>query len=329
MRRRTAVPTIRRGVSCSRGPTPRSERNPGVADVSVLTPSLNYGRFIEDAILSVLHQTDLSVQHVVQDGGSLDETVEVLTRFDGRIDWSSGSDASQSDALNKALSRATGRWIAWLNADEFYLPGGLASLVRVGERSGADVVYGECVFVDESGCIERLLARYRFSPRALWSYGPYISSCSVIIRRSVLAEDPWDVGVRRVMDWDLYMTLLQGGAIFVHTPYPAGAFRLHPAQVTSTPWEEWEQEDALVGTRHGRSSDPSERWRSFKRGRWLHGGHKLLGGSYVREIRARAFRGRDLRWFHSESANANFVEFLERCYGRSSPVRRTDEVPEV
>ena len=292
-----------------------------MADVSVLTPSFNYGRFIEDAILSVLHQTDVSVQHVVQDGGSLDETVEVLTRFDGRIDWSSNSDAGQSDALNKALSRASGRWIAWLNADEFYLPGGLASLVRRGDRSGADVVYGESVFVDEGGRIERLLAPYRFSPRALRTYGPYISSCSVIIRRSALGEDPWDVSIRRVMDWDLYMRLLQRGANFKHVLYPVGAFRLHPAQVTSSSWEEWEQEDASVGIRHGRSADSSERWRSFKKGRLLHRGHKLFGGSYVREIRARAFCGRDLCWFRSESAQATFAELLERCYRRSQPAR--------
>ena len=292
-----------------------------MADVSVLTASLNYGRFIEDAILSVLGQTGLSVQHAVQDGGSLDETVKVLTSFEDRVDWSSGSDSGQSDALNQALSRATGRWIAWLNADEFYLPGALASLVETGEQSGADVVYGESVFVDEVGRIERLLAPYRFSPRVLRTYGPYISSCSAIIRRSALGEDPWDVGIHRVMDWDLYMTLLLRRANFLHTLYPVGAFRLHPAQVTATSWEHWEQEDELVGIRHGRSADSSERWKSFKRGRVLHRGRKLLGGSYVREVRARAFRGKDLCWFRSESAQANFVEFLEGCYGRSQPAR--------
>jgi glycosyltransferase involved in cell wall biosynthesis len=301
--------------------TYRSERKPNVADVSILTASLNYGRFIGDAILSVLGQTDVSVQHVVQDGASVDETVEVLTRFGERVDWSSSSDAGQSDALNQALSRATGRWIAWLNADEFYLPRGLASLVETGEQSGADVIYGDSVFVDQAGRMERLLAPYRFSPRVLKTYGPFISSCSVIIRRSALGEGPWDVGIHRVMDWDLYMRLLQSGANFLHTLYPAGAFRLHPAQVTATSWEHWEQEDELVGIRHGRSTDSSERWKSFKRGRVLHRGHKLLGGSYLREIRARAFRGRDLCWFHSDSAQATFVEFLERCYRRSQAAR--------
>ena len=300
-------------------PTPRSERNPGVVDVSVLTPSLNYGRFIEDAILSVLLQTDVSVQHVVQDGGSLDDTAEVLTRFDDYIDWSSGSDAGQSDALNKALSRATGRWIAWLNADEFYLPEALAPLVLRGEESGADVIYGESVFVDEAGGFERLLARYRFSPRVLKTYGPYISSCCVIIRRSSLGDDPWDVDIHRVMDWDLYMRLLLQGASFLHVRYPVGAFRMHPGQVTATPWQEWQQEDESAAARYGGPTDLGERWESYKRGRRFHRAHKLLGGSYVREIRARASRRKDLRWFSSDPAYGNFAQLLERCYGQALP----------
>lgn len=84
-----------------------------MTDVSVLTPSCEYGRYIEDAIESVLGQQGVSVEHVIQDGGSTDDTVDVLTRFDGLV-WASESD----QGLNKALAKAGGRWIAWLNADE-------------------------------------------------------------------------------------------------------------------------------------------------------------------------------------------------------------------
>ena len=143
-----------------------------MVDVTVLTPSYNYGRFIEDALLSVRCQRGPSVEHVIQDGGSTDNTPQILADDSGHIDWTSEPDRGQSDALNRALSRATGRWIAWLNADEFYLPGSLACLVEQGERSGADVVYGECVIVDEAGSVVRLLPQYRFSSRVLRSYGP-------------------------------------------------------------------------------------------------------------------------------------------------------------
>ena len=218
-----------------------SEKREPVVDVSVLTPSLNYGRFIEDALQSALHQQGLSVQHIVQDGASTDDTLEVLSRFDANVDWTSEPDRGQSDALNKAMSRATGRWVGWLNADEFYLPGSLAHLIRAGEESGADVVYGDCAFVDESGRLLRLLAQHRFSPRVLREYGCYISSNSAIFRRSVLGKDPWDEELHKMMDWDLFMNLVLHDATVLYVPYPVGAFRMHPAQVTASP-RDWSSE---------------------------------------------------------------------------------------
>src|SRR4051794_22482734 len=119
-----------------------------MTDVTVITPSFGYGQFIEDAIRSVLGQQGLRVQHVVQDGGSTDATVDVLKTYSDEVDWVSHPDRGQSDALNEALERAKGTWVAWLNADEFYLPGGLAALVATGEKTSADVVYGDNVFVD-------------------------------------------------------------------------------------------------------------------------------------------------------------------------------------
>ena len=288
------------------------EREPAV-DVSVLTPSLNYGRFIEDALQSALHQQGLSVQPIVQDGGSSDDTLEVLSRFDANVDWSSEPDRGQSDALNKALSRATGRWVSWLNADEFYLPGSLAHLVQLGEESGADVVYGDCVFVDEAGRLLRLLAQHRFSPRVLREYGCYISTNSAVFRRSVLGHDPWDEGLRKMMDWDLFMNLLLNGATVLYVPYPVGAFRMHPAQVTASS-RDWSSEYAVMISRYGLATDIAHLKRLHKSVRWLHLIQKLFAGSYRRQSRARTLRGKDIRWFRSSLGYANSTELLERCY---------------
>ena len=96
-----------------------------VTDVSVLTPSYGYGRFIADGIESVIRQRGVHPQHIVQDAGSDDETLDVLRSFGDRVEWASEHDQGQSDGLNKALSKATGEWVAWLNADEYYLPDGL------------------------------------------------------------------------------------------------------------------------------------------------------------------------------------------------------------
>lgn len=290
-----------------------------MVDVTVLTPSRNYAEFIEDTILSVRGQHGVTVQHVVQDAASTDETPAVLARHAAYVEWASEPDRSQSDALNKAFTKATGRWIGWLNADEFYLPDALATLVTAGERTGADVVYGDCVIVDERGRVRRLLAHHPFSPRVLRNYGPSLSSCSAVFRRTALETNPWDVDIRRVMDWDLYLKLLERGATFRHVPYPAGAFRTHPGQVTAAPWHVWQEEDERIAARYGRPIRLGERWKAYTRWRWLHRALKLVSGAYRRETLARAFIGRDLRWFASDAARADAVRFIERMsrWGRA------------
>ncbi|MDR7551270.1 MAG: glycosyltransferase family 2 protein, partial [Armatimonadota bacterium] len=190
--------------------------------ISVLTPSFQYARFLRDAIASTSLQTQVNLEHIVQDGGSTDGTLDVLRMSPPLVRWASEPDNGQSDALNRALARADGEWIAWLNADEFYLPGGLARLREVGEETGADVVYGDCVFVDELGRFLRLVPQHVFSPWILRRFGPFIASCATIFRREALGESPWDVHVERIMDWDLYLRLASEGARFVWVPFPVG-----------------------------------------------------------------------------------------------------------
>jgi glycosyltransferase involved in cell wall biosynthesis len=290
-----------------------------MTDVSVLTPSYGYGRFIADAIESVLCQEGVSVQHVVQDGGSRDETVDVLGQFEGRIVWASEPDRGQSDALNKALTKANGRWIGWLNADEFYLPGSLATLVEHGERMAADIVYGDCIFVDVDGNVERLLPEHRFVARILRDYGCFISSNAVLIRRSVLREAPWDPSLKRIMDWDLFMSLLTQGTRFLYLPYPVGAFRAHDDRITSKPPADSHEEDE-VASRYGLPRDVHDRWRLSRRGRWLHPVYKFIDGAYVRQLEARSLRGRNLRWFASAAARETWVSLMGKCYRRGMTV---------
>jgi glycosyltransferase involved in cell wall biosynthesis len=131
-------------------------------DVSVLTPSYEYGRFIADGIESVIQQRGLRLQCIIQDAGSGDETLEVLQSLGHRVERASETDLGKSDGLNRALAKATGDWIAWLNADEYYLPDGLRVLVEEGDTSGADVVYGDCVTVDREGRVIKAVRTRRW-----------------------------------------------------------------------------------------------------------------------------------------------------------------------
>jgi glycosyltransferase involved in cell wall biosynthesis len=279
-------------------------------DVSVLTPSYGYGRYITDSIESVIQQDCLRIEHIIQDGGSEDETLDVLRSFGDHVVWTSEPDQGQSDALNRALAKATGRWVAWLNADEYYLPGGLARLIHEGERSGADVIFGDAIDVDREGKMIRLRAQHPFSPRILRWYGAF-PSVSFIVRREVLDDNPWDPMVRVVMDWELFLGLLAKGAAFRHLAYPVGAYRRHEHQVSMGLGS---AETTVVRQRYQIPTHRGYR----KGGKVLHRLYKLVVGTYVRQLRARRFQGADLRWFKEAAGSAPFKELLKRCYGESA-----------
>lgn len=279
-------------------------------DVSVLTPSFAYGRFIGDALESVARQEGVSAEHIVQDADSRDETIEVLRAWGDRVIWRSERDRGQSDGLNRAYRSARGRWIAWLNADEFYLPDGLRTLIAAGEKASADVVFGDAVFVDADGKLLRMVPQHRYSSFVLRHYGPYISSCAAVFRRSILGRSPWDAEIHRVMDWELYLRLGSQGARFVHIPYPVAAFRVHEAQITAMATGPEAEDSRAVKIRYGISGRLLER-----PARLLHATYKLSEGGYRRQLAARSRRGVDLRWVRSEIGPEGFFDLLRRCYG--------------
>jgi glycosyltransferase involved in cell wall biosynthesis len=278
--------------------------------VSVLTPSYGYGRFIGDGLESVSRQEGVVVEHIVQDAGSQDETIDVLRSRGGRLRWRSEPDRGQSDALNKAYQLARGRWIAWLNADEFYFPGALRRLVAAGEKSGADVVYGDAAYVDADGRLLRLGPQHGYSRFLLRHYGIYIPSCGTVFRRSVLGPNPWDVDIQRVMDWEIYLRLDASGARFAHVAYPVAGYRVHEGQVTAQPRELFAADRQAVRSRYG---IPGRRLK--KPARLLHASYKLGCGAYRKQFVAGRMRGIDLRWVRPEVGPDGITELLRRCYG--------------
>jgi glycosyltransferase involved in cell wall biosynthesis len=283
-----------------------------VPDLSVLTPSRNYGRFIGDALASVAAQ-DLNYEHVVRDGASEDETVAVLQEWSGKVQWESRPDRGQSDALNKAFRASRGRWIAWLNADEFYLPGGLKRLMDVGDESGADIIYGDAVLSDGQGKIIRLFAQHGFSSWLLRRYGVFVATSAAIFRRSILGNEPLDPEMKRIMDWDLYLRLDAQGAVFRHVNYAVSVNRIHGDNVSLQPIGGSAIEYKELETRYGAHAQ-----RVLFIDRATHAAYKLVSGAYRRQLAARRMRGVDLRWFRPEVGIGVAEQFLKRCYGVSS-----------
>jgi glycosyltransferase involved in cell wall biosynthesis len=118
--------------------------------LSIITPSLNQGAFIERTIRSVLDQGYEELEYMVVDGGSTDSSVETIRRYEERLAWwVSEPDQGQTDAINKGLARATGDVIAFVNSDDYYLPGAFEAAIGALERSGAPWVAGAARVVDE------------------------------------------------------------------------------------------------------------------------------------------------------------------------------------
>ena len=286
-------------------------------DLTVVTPSFGYAHYLRDAIKSVAEQRGMTVEHILQDGESTDGTVELLRELDDLVDWVSEPDEGQSDALNRGIRRARGRWVAWLNADEFYVPGGLGALVEAGDRAGTDVVYGDTLFSDGDGRLTRLLPQHAFSPFVLRSYGCFISTVSCIVRRSALGPDPIDASMRRMMDWDLYLRLLEEGASFQYVPVPVGVFRAHDTRVTATERRGFLQRlnrDDGFGREYDMVRERYGAMRVRRLGHIVHGGMKLTSGAYRRQARARAVHGADLRWFGSDEGARGWRRVAESCY---------------
>jgi glycosyltransferase involved in cell wall biosynthesis len=116
--------------------------------ISVITPSYNSGKYLEEAVKSVRDQDYPNFEHIVIDGGSTDNTLEILRKYN-HLNWTSEPDDGQSDAMNKGFEISTGDIIVYLNADDYFLPGAFKRVVPYFE-AGAKFVVGN-VRVDKNG----------------------------------------------------------------------------------------------------------------------------------------------------------------------------------
>ncbi|WP_016953302.1 glycosyltransferase family 2 protein [Anabaena sp. PCC 7108] len=121
--------------------------------ISIITPSYNQGHFIEQTIRSILLQGYTNLEYIIIDGGSTDNTVEIIKQYEPWISyWVSEPDNGQTHAINKGITKATGEIIAYLNSDDYYLPG---TLFKVAEHfrqfPNTDLLHGICRYVNEEG----------------------------------------------------------------------------------------------------------------------------------------------------------------------------------
>lgn len=198
-------------------------------DFTIITPNLNYGRYLGDCLQSVVAQSGATFEHLVLDGGSTDDSAEVAARFP-HATWISGPDEGMSDAINKGFDRAAGEWVMWLNADDRLKPGALAEVLRfVKSTGGTDVVFGSFDFVSESGDTLRRMRLCRWSRFVSVHHCCYVPSTACFLRRRTVIDEGarLDKEFRYVMDGELYARLDSMGKSFRYLPVSLADFRVH------------------------------------------------------------------------------------------------------
>jgi glycosyltransferase involved in cell wall biosynthesis len=211
---------------------------------TIITPSLNYGRFLGDCLESVATQLEhasqtgekagrtrplmITLEHLVVDGGSTDDSAAVAARFP-HVVWTQEPDQGMSDAINKGFDRAKGEWVMWLNADDRLKPGALAAMLPLLEKSDADIVYGDWDFVNEAGIFLRHVTAPKWSRLVHIHHHCYIGSTAAFYRRGSVIDEGHRLrsDFRYVMDGEFYARLDAVGKRFEHVPVAVAEFRLH------------------------------------------------------------------------------------------------------
>jgi len=208
--------------------------------ITVITPSFNQGRFIEETLRSVLLQGYPELEYLVLDGGSTDNSVEIIKKYSPWLTyWVSEPDSGQSDAINRGLHRASGTFATWVNSDDMLCRNALiAHSTQVGFDRNT-VYVGDCRYLDETkhlvwthrGRVHSLEDLLRV--KTVWRSGGNIVQPEVLFPVELALQ----VGCLNpdnhfTMDYELWGKFFLAGATFQYTGIDFGVFRKHSAQKT-------------------------------------------------------------------------------------------------
>lgn len=218
--------------------------------ISIITPSYNQGNYIEETIRSVLLQSYPNLEYIVVDGGSTDDTVKILKRYQAEISTCiSEPDNGQSHALNKGFRLASGEILAWLNSDDQYFPDTLREVAMAFDSQSTDIVVGGCQTIKNYSRIPVTSYHSPILPmnqvtilpyekildfQGSWMKGNFFFQPEVFWTKQI-----WDKVGNRVdenlhfaMEYEFFLRLAKAKARVLHIPKNLAVFRIHNRQKT-------------------------------------------------------------------------------------------------
>jgi glycosyltransferase involved in cell wall biosynthesis len=226
--------------------------------ISVVTSSFNQGNFLRETIESVINQNYPNLEYFIIDGGSTDNSVEIIREYESQIDWwVSEKDKGQSDAINKGFKKSTGELLCWVNSDDILLPGCLQEIASCYlKNKKPDLIHTNFLHIDSEGVIKRMIRIPRqtrfFMYHGVWSVSVPSSFFSAFLFRHVGYLNP-DYHIS--MDLDIWLRMIKAGAKVHYIPKYLGAFRLHQNSKTLNILSSKENRESRFEHEHDRILD--------------------------------------------------------------------------
>lgn len=204
--------------------------------ISIVTPSYNQGRFIDATIQSVLKQGYPNLEYIIIDGGSTDESVDIIKGHETNLAyWVSEKDSGAADAIAKGFRRATGDILAYLNSDDLYLPGTLHAVAAAFSAGKSDVVYGNTWWIDTDGGRIGDRRQTPFAPMGYLYGGFDLQQPAVFWTKQAYEKcGGIDPTYMFTFDTELFVRFVNQGSRFTHINQFFAEFRIHPRSKSST-----------------------------------------------------------------------------------------------
>jgi glycosyltransferase involved in cell wall biosynthesis len=203
--------------------------------ISVITPSYNQGQFLERTILSILNQNYPNVEYIIIDGGSTDNSVEIIKKYETHIAyWVSEKDRGQTDAINKGMRKATGDIVCWINSDDILLPGALQIVARYfNKHPDIEFLNGLTVRIDKNDKIlgiGHILNNKWFHKRGIYN----ISQQGMFWKKCIFDKvGELDETFHYAMDTEWIIRLYENKIKMARINKPLGAIRIHESTKTA------------------------------------------------------------------------------------------------
>jgi len=242
--------------------------------ITVVTPTFNSARYIEDTIRSVEFQFYPNLEYIVSDNCSSDKTAEILKKYDflkARI----APDRGQADALNRAFETAQGEILTWLNADDLFAPFALYKMALAFKREKVDLIAGQAVLFEDGKAINRhiyslpdgaLLESELLDLEGMWLTGQYFYQPELFFTKEIYERAGGYVDEKLFfsMDYELWLRMARAGAQIKSISAPIALFRKHQDQKTHDPSGFQEELKQLVAGLSPAKETGNERFSGFE-----------------------------------------------------------------